>query len=79
MSNENYFYLTFVNQASKIFSGFYLNTRRLFVKIVVLQNIMARFSDMTHQFIPSANVGNLVFMRLVVLTGIIKPVGAFMV
>ena len=35
--------------------------------------------NFANRFILSANVGNLVFVRLVVLTGIIKPSGAFMV
>jgi hypothetical protein len=34
---------------------------------------------MTNQFTCDANVGNLVFVRLSVVTGIIKPAGAFMV
>lgn len=40
---------------------------------------MATLHDMTGQFIPGANVGNLLSVRLVVVTGIIKPDGALMV
>jgi hypothetical protein len=40
---------------------------------------MDTFNDLTNHFILPANVGNLVFVRLVVVTGIIKPSGAFMV
>ena len=72
-------YLTFVNEESKIFSASYLNSRRLFLKIVVQQNIMVTFNDITRQFIRTANVGNLVYVLLVVVTLIIKPEGAIMV
>ena len=65
--------------AAKIFSAFYLNSRRLFVKIVVLRKNMVRFNDTTIHLGPNANVVNLVFVRLVVITGMIKPAGAFMV
>jgi len=40
---------------------------------------MIRFNDMTSQFIRSANVGNLVLVRMIVITGFIKPTGATMV
>lgn len=40
---------------------------------------MTTFNAFTNHFILPANVGNLVIVRLVVLTGIIKPSGAFMV
>ena len=40
---------------------------------------MAMVTEMTSQFIRSANVRNLVFVLLIVVTGIIKPSGAIMV
>jgi hypothetical protein len=40
---------------------------------------MVTFNDMTSHFIRSANVGNLLYVLLIVVTGIIKPAGAFMV
>lgn len=40
---------------------------------------MVTVSDMTMPFIFHANVGNLVFVLLIVVTVIIKPAGAFMV
>ena len=49
------------------------------MKIVDLQNIMTAFNGMAKQFNPGANVGNLLFVLVVVLTGIIKPAGAIMV
>ncbi len=72
-------YLTFVNVPAKIFSVFYLNTIRLFVKIVMKRNIMVRFDDPTDHLTPFANVGNLVFVLLIVVNDIIKPSGALMV
>lgn len=39
---------------------------------------MERFNDMTNQFIPNANVGNLVLVLIIVVTGLLKPAGAFM-
>lgn len=49
------------------------------VKIVVEQNIMVMFNDITNQFTRGANVGNLVYVLLIVVTVIIKPSGANMV
>ena len=43
------------------------------------QNIMVTRNDMIGLLIPHANVGNLVYSLLVVITVIIKPVGAIMV
>lgn len=43
------------------------------------QNIMVKHNDMINRFIPHANVGNLVYSLLVVITVIIKPAGAIMV
>ncbi|HEU5148442.1 MAG TPA: hypothetical protein VFT90_17065 [Chryseosolibacter sp.] len=43
------------------------------------QNIMVTTNDMMNRFIPHANVGNLVYSLLVVITVIIKPAGAIMV
>lgn len=71
-------HLTVVNRLQKIFYEFHLNDKRLFVKIVVLQNKMVRFNDMTNQLIPNANVGNLVLVLIIVVTGLLKPAGAFM-
>lgn len=71
-------HLTVVNRLQKIFYEFHLNDKRLFVKIVELQNNMVRFNDMANQFIPSANVGNLVLVLIIVVTGLLKPAGAFM-
>lgn len=64
---------------AKIFSAFPLNTKRLFVKIVEKQNNMVAFNDMAKHFIPSANVGNMLFVLLVVISGILKPAGAIVV
>ena len=72
-------YLTFVKRFSKIFSVVHLNSRRIFVKIVDSQNIMATINDMTNRFDRGANVGNLVLVLLIVVTVIIKPAGACMV
>lgn len=71
--------LTFVNPNLKIFSAFRLKTNRLFVKIVEMQNNMVMFNATARQFIPAANVGNMLFVRLGVITGILKPAGAIMV
>jgi hypothetical protein len=40
---------------------------------------MVRFHDTAKQLIPTANVGNLRFVLLIVITGIKKPAGATMV
>jgi hypothetical protein len=71
--------LTFVNHKWKIFSAFRLKTTLLFVKIVEKQNNMVAFYDIAKQFVPGANVGNMLFVLLIVLTGILKPAGAIMV
>jgi hypothetical protein len=63
----------------KIFSAFRLKTKRLFVKIVKKQNNMVALNGMAKQFIPDANVGNMLLVRLGVITGILKPAGAIMV
>ena len=49
------------------------------MKIVMQQNVMVLYNDMINRFIPHANVGNLVYSLLVVITVIIKPEGAIMV
>jgi len=49
------------------------------VKIVEKQNNMVAFNGMAKQFIHGAIVGNMHFVRLIVLTGILKPAGAIMV
>lgn len=49
------------------------------MKIVEKQKIMVEFNDMAKQFIPVANVGNMLFVLLIVVTGILKPAGAIMV
>jgi len=49
------------------------------VKIVEKQNNMVAFNGIAKQFIPVANVGNMLFVRLGVITGILKPAGAIMV
>lgn len=49
------------------------------MKIVDAQNIMATNNDMTNQFDRDANVGNLVLVLLIVVSGIIKPAGACLV
>ena len=40
---------------------------------------MIEFNGMTKQFVPGANVGNVLLGRLNVITGILKPAGAIMV
>ena len=40
---------------------------------------MVTFNDMTNRFTPNANVGNLVYVLLIVVILIIKPAGAIMV
>ena len=40
---------------------------------------MITFNDMTNHFNRGANVGNLVLVLLIVVTGILKPAGAIMV
>ncbi|MEX1238642.1 MAG: hypothetical protein WEB30_02965 [Cyclobacteriaceae bacterium] len=49
------------------------------MKIVKKQNNMVALNGMAKQFIPDANVGNMLFVRLGVITGILKPSGAIMV
>lgn len=49
------------------------------MKIVLTQNNMITISDRTMPFTFPANVGNLVFVLLIVGVVIIKPWGAFMV
>jgi hypothetical protein len=49
------------------------------VKIVMQQNNMILVNDMARQFIPGANVGNLLSVLLIVNTVIIKPAGATVV
>lgn len=45
------------------------------MKIVDPQNIMATINDMANQFTRYANVGNLLIVLVIVLSGIIKPAG----
>ena len=40
---------------------------------------MTLFNDITNHLNRSANVGNLVLVLLIVVTGILKPAGAIMV
>jgi hypothetical protein len=40
---------------------------------------MVTSNNMSNQFLPYANVGNTVIVLIIVLVGIIKPAGAFMV
>jgi hypothetical protein len=49
------------------------------VKIVEKQNNMVALNGMAKQFIPGANEGNMLLVRLGVITGILKPSGAIMV
>jgi hypothetical protein len=63
----------------KIFSVFPLNARRLFVTIVVQQNIMKLFNGIANHFIRHANVRNLVSVLIIVIILLVKPAGAIMV
>ena len=69
--------LTFVNQ--KIFSVFCLNGKRIFVTIVVLQNIMKPLNTKASQFICDAIVGNPAYVLIIVIILVLKPAGAMMV
>ena len=40
---------------------------------------MVIFDDMANHFNRAANVGNLVLVLLIVITGVLKPAGAIMV
>jgi hypothetical protein len=68
-----------IRYSLKIFSPIHLNPKRLFVTIVVLQNIMTQFTDITKHFSYDAIVRNVISVLIIVILLILKPAGAIMV